>query len=115
MADEIIASYAAVALHDGGAEVNSDQIAALVEATGNTVEPYWPVLIAGYLKGGVDAAIVAAAAGGGGGGGGGGGDGGGDAAADDAPAEEPEKSESEVDMGGGMDMFGGEPAGGGDY
>jgi large subunit ribosomal protein LP0 len=50
---------------------------------------------------------------GGGGGGGGGGDGGGGAAAEEAKPEEEE--EEEMDMGGGMDMFGEEEAGGGDY
>lgn len=50
-------------------------------------------------------------AGSGGGGGGGGGDAGGDAA-EEAKEEVEEES---VDMGGGMDMFGGEEAGGGDY
>jgi large subunit ribosomal protein LP0 len=49
----------------------------------------------------------------GGGGGGGGGDGGGGAAAEEAKPEEEE--EEEMDMGGGMDMFGEEEAGGGDY
>jgi len=46
------------------------------------------------------------------GGGGGGGAAGGEAAA--AAEPEPEEEE-EIDMGGGMDMFGGEEAGGGDY
>lgn len=48
-------------------------------------------------------------------GGGGGGDAAGPAAAAEAPKEE-EKEEEEMDLGGGMDMFGGEEAaGGGDY
>ena len=49
------------------------------------------------------------------GGGGGGGGGGGDAAAAEEEKEE-EKEEEEMDLGGGMDMFGGEEGeGGGDY
>jgi large subunit ribosomal protein LP0 len=45
---------------------------------------------------------------------GGGGGGGGDAAADAAPAVEEKEEEEEMDLGGGMDMFGGDE-GGGDY
>jgi hypothetical protein len=73
-----VVSYAALALHDGGAEVTSDQvrqldafpphppllslrgagsplsgveqIIALLKATGHEVEPYWPVLFAGMLS-----------------------------------------------------------------
>ena len=52
---------------------------------------------------------------GGGGGGGGGAAGGAGAAAEDAPKEEEKKEEEEeMDLGGGMDMFGGDE-GGGDY
>jgi large subunit ribosomal protein LP0 len=47
-----------------------------------------------------------------GGGGGGGGDGGGAAAEEAKPQEE---EEEEMDLGGGMDMFGGDEGGGGDY
>jgi len=46
--------------------------------------------------------------------GGGGGGGGGGAAAEEVMEEEKEEEE-EMDLGGGMDMFGGEEAGGGDY
>jgi len=46
--------------------------------------------------------------------GGGGGGGGGDGAAEEEKEEEKEVEE-EMDLGGGMDMFGGEEAGGGDY
>mmetsp|Transcript_46314 Transcript_46314/g.68325 ORF Transcript_46314/g.68325 Transcript_46314/m.68325 type:complete len:326 (-) Transcript_46314:117-1094(-) len=48
-----------------------------------------------------------------GGGGGGGGSGGGDAAAEEV--EEEKEEEEEMDLGGGMDMFGGEEAGDGNY
>jgi large subunit ribosomal protein LP0 len=47
--------------------------------------------------------------------GGGGGGGGGDDAGEAAAAEEEKVEEESVDMGGGIDMFGGEEAGGGDY
>ena len=52
--------------------------------------------------------------GGGGGGGSGGGGGGGDAHVEEKEEEE-EEEEEEVDMGGGMDMFGGDEGGGDDY
>ena len=106
-------SLAAMALFDGDAEVSADQLNALITATGNTVEAYWPSLFASMLTptlaevifsrgggcGGGDAPAGAAAAGG-----------------DDAPAAKEEKpKEEEVDaLAGGMDMFGGEE-GGGDY
>lgn len=82
----------------------------LIEATGNEVEGYWPSLFAGFLaKAGIEELILSASSGGGGGGGGGAGagdDAGGDAA---APVEEKkeEEEEEDIDMGGGMDMFGG--------
>merc|ERR1712137_464193 len=50
---------------------------------------------------------------GGGGGGGGGGAAGGDAAAEEEEKEEEEEEEAEI--GGGMDMFGGDGGDGGDY
>ena len=52
--------------------------------------------------------------GGGGGGGSGGAGGNGEAAAADEEKEE-EEEEEEIDMGGGMDMFGGDEGGGDDY
>ena len=111
--DETIVSLAAMILSDGGAEVTADNISTLVKATGNEVAPYWPMMMAGFLKNGkAEELILTGGAMGGGGGGGGGGD-----AVDaggDAPEAEAEKpKEEEVDaLEGGMDMFGG---GGGDY
>lgn len=115
--DELCTSYAALALYDGDAEITSDQISSLIQATGNEVEAYWPTLFASFIaKSGIEKLILSASSGGGGGGGGGGGDGaGGEGEA--APAEEKkeEEEEEEIDMGGGMDMFGGGDEGGGDY
>lgn len=62
-----------------------------------------------YLK---DPSKFAAASGGGGGGGA---SGGADAGAGAAKEEVKEEEEEEIDMGGGMDMFGGDAGGGGDY
>lgn len=74
------------------------------------MEAYWPTLFASYLsKNGIEKLILSASPGGGGGGGGAGGV---EASAGDAPAEEEKKEEEEeeeeIDMGGGMDMFGGD-------
>ncbi len=106
-----------MALYDGGAEITSDNIKALLDGSNNKVQPYWPALFATLLKGdriesliyslsaggAVGAAPAAAAAGG---------------AA--APAEEKKEEKKakveEVDaLDGGMDMFGGGGGGGGDY
>eukprot|EP00591_Stephanopyxis_turris_P002569 CAMPEP_0195516846 /NCGR_PEP_ID=MMETSP0794_2-20130614/8865_1 /TAXON_ID=515487 /ORGANISM="Stephanopyxis turris, Strain CCMP 815" /LENGTH=117 /DNA_ID=CAMNT_0040645547 /DNA_START=118 /DNA_END=471 /DNA_ORIENTATION=- len=52
---------------------------------------------------------------GGGGGGGGGGGSGGAAAEEEVEEEKEEEKEEEMDLGGGMDMFGGDEAGDGNY
>lgn len=100
------------------ADVTADQINALLEATGNTeVEPFYPIIFANYLGNPEKLAQIIAvpAAGGGGGGGGGGGSGGGGGGGDAEEEKEEEKEEEvEMDLGGGMDMFGDE-GGGGDY
>jgi hypothetical protein len=83
------------------AEISSEQISNLLEATGNTeVEAFYPIIFANYLS---DPAKVAAliatpgGAGGGGGGGGGAGGGGGEGAAEEEKAEEVEE---EAEIGG---------------
>jgi hypothetical protein len=84
-----------------------------LNATGNDkVEPYYPLIFCGALADHKTVAklISCPAAGGIGGGGG---EGGGDAPV--AEKEEEKVVEEEMDMGGGMDMFGAEEAGGGDY
>ena len=61
-------------------------------------------------------AVPGGGSGGGGiGGGGGDGDAGGDGGGDAAEEEKEEEKEEEMDLGGGMDMFGAEEGGGGDY
>jgi large subunit ribosomal protein LP1 len=97
------------------ADITPDQIFTLLASTGNDkVEPYYPIIFCGFLKHPSQvAALIANPTAGGGGGGGGGGDGGGEAAEE---KEEEKPVEEEMDMGGGMDMFGGDEAeGGGDY
>ena len=109
--DEFVTSLAAMALYDGDAEISAAQLEALITATGNSVEPYWPSLFSSML--GPDIADViftrggnfTAAAGQGGAT---------EEAATNAPAAKEEKPKvEEVDaLAGGMDMFGGD---GGDY
>jgi hypothetical protein len=49
--DEYATSYAILTLYDGGAEINPEQINALLEATGNTeVEPFYPIIFANFLN-----------------------------------------------------------------
>merc|ERR1712159_440718 len=97
--DELCCSYAALMLHDDGLEITSEKLAAVIKASGNTVEPYWPMLFAKALKSANvgdlltqvasagPAAGPAAAAGGA-------------AAAEEAPKEEKKDEEEDVDMGG---------------
>ncbi|EEC49773.1 predicted protein [Phaeodactylum tricornutum CCAP 1055/1] len=115
--DEYATAFAILALYDGGADVSTEQIGALLEATGNTeVEAFYPIIFANFLNSPekIGELIALPAAGGGGGGGSAGG-------ADNAEAaevvkEEEKEEEVEMDLGGGMDMFGGDDGdGGGDY
>jgi hypothetical protein len=49
--DEFATSYAILTLYDGEAEISSDQINALLEATGNTeVEAFYPIIFANFLS-----------------------------------------------------------------
>jgi large subunit ribosomal protein LP1 len=49
--DEFATSYAILTLYDGEAEITSDQINALLEATGNTeVEPFYPIIFSSFLS-----------------------------------------------------------------
>ena len=99
------------------ADVTAEQISNLLEATGNTeVEPFYPIIFANYLgdpeKLKQIIAVPTAAGGGGGAGGGGSAAAGGEA--EEEEKEEEKEEEVEMDLGGGMDMFGGDE-GGGDY
>merc|ERR1719487_1155928 len=96
--DELCCSYAALMLHDDGLPIDAERLAAVIKNSGNTVEPYWPMLFAKALK---DANVgdlltqVASA------GPAAGPAAGGAAAAEEAPKEEEKKVEEEaVDMGG---------------
>ena len=54
--DELCCIYSALILHDEGMEITvnsiqADKIAKLVNASGNEIEKYWPLLFANALKG----------------------------------------------------------------
>jgi large subunit ribosomal protein LP1 len=106
MAD--ITALSALLLADAGVEVSADNMTAVINASGNSVDSSTVEMYAAFVEkaGGVDKFT----AGPGGGGGGGAAPAAGGAA---AVVEEAKPVEEEVDpMEGGMDMFGG---GGGDY
>mmetsp|Transcript_325 Transcript_325/g.605 ORF Transcript_325/g.605 Transcript_325/m.605 type:complete len:121 (-) Transcript_325:193-555(-) len=111
--DQFATAFAILALYDGGAEVTSEQIGALLEATGNTdVEAFYPIIFAQFLNDPKKIGEMIAAPGGGGGGGAAGAAGG-----DGAAAEEEEEVEEEVEEEapqGGGGLFG-DDDGGGDY
>ncbi|KAJ8609638.1 hypothetical protein CTAYLR_006282 [Chrysophaeum taylorii] len=113
--DEACTVYAALALYDGDAQLTSDLMKTLIEATGNEVEAYWPILFARYLDGKIEDLIFNV----GGGGGEAAGDGvvaAGEVAVEKEEEEKKEEEEEEeIDMGGGMDMFGDGGDGGDDY
>merc|ERR1712139_155140 len=48
--DELCCSYAALMLHDDGVEITAEKLAKVIKDSGNTVEPYWPMLFAKALK-----------------------------------------------------------------
>lgn len=112
--DELCCSYAALMLHDEGLEINvslsphtnfiqAEKLNKVIKASGNAVEPYWPMLFAKALKTAnigemlTNVAQAAPAAGGAGPAA---------AAVEEAPAADEKKEEEEaVDMGG---LFGDE-------
>merc|ERR1711934_721585 len=48
--DELCCSYAALMLHDDGVEITAEKLSKGIKASGNEVEPYWPMLFAKALK-----------------------------------------------------------------
>ena len=104
--DEYATSFAALCLYDGGADISSEQIGTLLEATGNTeVAAFYPIIFSNFLTAEkITQMIVAPVSGGGGGGGvggGGGGDGGEEEEAEKEKEEEVEEAPPAVDMFGG--------------
>uniref|UniRef100_A0A7S3P7L9 60S acidic ribosomal protein P1 n=1 Tax=Amphora coffeiformis TaxID=265554 RepID=A0A7S3P7L9_9STRA len=109
--DEYATAFAILALYDGGAEMTTDQINALLEATGNEVEPFYPIIFSNFCTPKKLAELIALPSSGGGGGGGGGAAAAGGAAEEE---KEEEKVEEEEAPAGGGDLFG-DAGGGGDY
>merc|ERR1712023_332235 len=48
--DELCCSYAALMLHDDGVEITAEKLNKIIKASGNEVEPYWPMLFTKALK-----------------------------------------------------------------
>merc|ERR1711959_647843 len=96
--DELCCSYAALMLHDDGVGITAEKLAKVIKDSGNTVEPYWPMLFAKALKSAnvdelltnvASAGPTAPAAGGAG-----------PAAVEEKKEEKKEEVVEEVDMGG---------------
>eukprot|EP00437_Effrenium_voratum_P030299 CAMPEP_0181409778 /NCGR_PEP_ID=MMETSP1110-20121109/6998_1 /TAXON_ID=174948 /ORGANISM="Symbiodinium sp., Strain CCMP421" /LENGTH=97 /DNA_ID=CAMNT_0023532303 /DNA_START=54 /DNA_END=344 /DNA_ORIENTATION=+ len=83
--DELVCTYAALILHDDGAEITPAAMTNLIKASGCNVEAYWPMLMAKMISNVGMETLIKLGSGAGGGGGGGGaaaaGGGGGDAGA----------------------------------
>ena len=107
----MVTSLAVLVCSDAGSDLTAENLTAVITASGNTASPVWVNLFAESLAKNEGSIEKFCAQPGSGGGGGGGSAGPAAAAAPAAAAVE----EEEIDMGGGLDMFGGEPGGGGDY
>merc|ERR1711904_659961 len=96
--DELCCSYAALMLHDDGCEITAERLSQVITASGNSVEPYWPVLFTKALKSAKIEDLLSNVASAGGGGGAAAGP----AAAEEeeAPREEKKEEVEDVDMGG---------------
>ena len=101
--DELCCSYAALMLHDDGLDITAEKLSAIIKASGNEVEPYWPMLFAKALEGQDVGALLANIGSAGGAAGPAAGAAPAEAAAAEAPKAEEKKKEDEpedVDMGG---------------
>ncbi|TDH73707.1 hypothetical protein CCR75_008708 [Bremia lactucae] len=109
--DELCVAYASMILFDAEHEITSQSIEQIVQASGNEVEPYWPTLFSSLLsKEGKVLEIISS----------------GGAVAGGAPSttgpstgsscevdekvveKSKEEEDDAADLGGGIDMFGGE-------
>merc|ERR1719396_329408 len=72
--DELLCTYAALVLHDDGAEVTTEGISNMIKASGNVLDaPYWPMMFSKLVNDVCMEALIKMGSGAGGGGGGGGG------------------------------------------
>ncbi|KAE9048968.1 hypothetical protein PR003_g118 [Phytophthora rubi] len=104
--DEFAASLSVLALFDAGVEVTADALSKTFAASGNDVAAYVAPLFADLLARGLDVEKFLAGPSAGGAAPAAGAAAGGEAAA--KVEEKAVEEEEEVDMGGGMDMFGGD-------
>ena len=49
--DQMVVTYAALLLHDGGVAISEDKLSKVIKASGNQVEGYWAGLFAKALQG----------------------------------------------------------------
>merc|ERR1719359_838979 len=99
--DELLCTYAALILHDDGAEITAASMTNLIKAANCSVEGYWPMLMAKMIKNVGMEGLMAAGGGGGGGGGGaaaGGAAGGAEAKEEKKVEEEEEEDDMEFDL-----------------
>ncbi len=106
--------FASICFFRVQAEITSDQISALLTATNNEVEGYYPIIMASFLSNPEKVAELITTPGGSGGGGGGGGSGAGAGDGAEEAVEEEKAEEEEIGDAPVVDMFGGGD-GGGDY
>merc|ERR1719355_203748 len=98
--DELLCTYAAMILHDDGAEINQENLNTLIKAANCSVEGYWPALFS-KLCNNVGMENLFKMGGGGGGGGGaaaGGAAAGGEAAKEEKVVEEEEEEDMDFDL-----------------
>ena len=110
--EELVASLATIVCGSSSVDgITAEALAAVADKSGNKLSESYASLFSAVATaaGGLDPFCGVPGAGGGGGGGGGG-----DAAVPAAKVEE-KAEEEEVDMGGGIDMFGGDEGGGDGY
>ena len=99
--DELCCSYAALMLHDDGIELTAEKLEKVISASGNKVEPYWPMLFCKALKSAnIEDMLSNVAAAAPAGGAGPVAAGGAAAVEEEAPKEEAKEEEEDVDMGG---------------
>eukprot|EP00921_Rhytidocystis_pertsovi_P003381 GHVQ01005840.1.p1 GENE.GHVQ01005840.1~~GHVQ01005840.1.p1 ORF type:complete len:122 (-),score=48.77 GHVQ01005840.1:591-956(-) len=98
---ELLCTYAALILHDEKLEITQDNLSKLITASGNSVEPFMPMLFARALGGKDVGSLLTCSGTPGSGGGGGGGEaaaaGGGGGKEEEKKEEEKEEEEEEED------------------
>ena len=110
-ARDVIFDHVLTRVFQSQADVNTEQINALLDATGNEVEAFYPIIFSQFCSPTKLAQLIALPAAGGGGGGGGGGGAAGGAAEEEAKEEEKPEEEEEAPAAA-AGMFGDDGGGG---